>query len=270
MHSNIKYLAFSTFFASAVLFSCTVTKNNTNSFKPIDREGKIWSALFHQKAAEYDALCYQAFNIAKLRIDEAVRQPHIKPLAIITDIDETILDNSPYAVKSALNGKDYEEKTWMQWTELGIAKPIAGSLDFFKYAHNKGVKVFYITNRNQNERFGTLKNLKLVGFPLDKDADLILKSTTSSKETRRQTIAKEYEIVMFLGDNLSDFSDLWDKKTVKERYKSVIDTQSNFGDKFIIIPNISYGGWEDAIYGNKHNLTPTQKDSAVLSNVQSY
>ena len=270
MLNNIKYLVFSTALTSAILFSCTATKNNSHSYKPIDREGKIWSALFHQKAAEYDALCYQAFNIAKLRINEAVQMPHVKPLAIITDIDETILDNSPYAVKSAINGKDYEEKTWMQWTELGIAKPIAGSLDFFNYAHKMGVKVFYVTNRNENERAGTLKNLKLVGFPLDKETDLILRTTASSKESRRLDIANNYEIVMLLGDNLSDFSNLWDKKTTVERSQNVEKTKTEFGKKFIIIPNISYGGWEDAIYGNKHNLLPTQKDSAVLSNLQSY
>ena len=112
--------------------------------------------------------------------------------------------------------------------------------------------------------------MKKVGFPIDNDADLILKTNTSSKESRRLNIAKNYEIVMLLGDNLSDFSTLWDKKTTLERYKNVLDSKEAFGKKFIIIPNISYGGWEDAIYGNKHNLTPTQKDSAVLSNLQSY
>lgn len=73
-----------------------------------------------------------------------------------------------------------------------------------------------------------------------------------------------------LGDNLSDFSVLWDKKSVAERNKNVDDNAALFGKKFIMFPNINYGGWEDAIFGNQHNLTPAQKDSAIKANLKSY
>ena len=33
--------------------------------------GKLFSCLYHQQAAEYDALCYQAYNLARLRLDES-------------------------------------------------------------------------------------------------------------------------------------------------------------------------------------------------------
>jgi 5'-nucleotidase (lipoprotein e(P4) family) len=63
----------------------------------ISLNGKLFTAMFQQRAAEYRALCLQGYNAAHMRIDAYTKQTD-KPLAIITDIDETILDNSPYAV----------------------------------------------------------------------------------------------------------------------------------------------------------------------------
>ena len=233
-------------------------------------DGKMWSSLFQQKAAEYNALCYQAYNIAKQRIDEALQNHQGKPLAVVTDIDETVLDNSPYAVHRALQRKDYSPDSWYEWTAKGNATPMPGSLDFFNYAMSKGVTVFYITNRDEKERTGTLMNLKKFNYPFSDDEHLILRQATSSKESRRQAVAANYEIVLLLGDNLSDFSTLWDKKPAELRNKNVDDNAQLFGKKFIMLPNANYGGWEDAIYGNQYNLTPSQKDSAIRANLRSY
>lgn len=255
-----------------LLISCKAgQKTVTTTATPgLITDGKLWSSVFHQKAAEYNALCYQAYNIAKQRIDEAITAGHKKPLAVITDIDETVLDNSPYAVHRALQGKDYTPDTWYEWTDKAIATPLSGSLDFFNYAAAKNVTVFYITNRDERERAATLSNLKKYKYPFADDEHLVLRQTASSKESRRQSVADKYEIVLFLGDNLSDFSTLWDKKPLTERNKNVDANAALFGKKFIILPNINYGGWEDAIYGNQYNLTPAQKDSAIKANLKGY
>lgn len=255
-----------------LLFSCKAVQKTSDSgpSSGITADGKLWSSLFQQKAAEYNALCYQAYNIARQRIDEATVKNSNKQLTVITDIDETVLDNSPYAVHRALQGKDYDAATWNDWTTKATAIPLPGSLDFFNYAASKGVTVFYITNRDEKERAATLTNLKKYNYPFSNNEHLILRQTTSSKETRRQAVAEKYEIVLLIGDNLSDFSTLWDKKTTDERNKNVNDNAGLFGKKFIMLPNTNYGGWEDAIYGNKYNLTPAQKDSAIKANLKGY
>lgn len=244
--------------------------SNTSATSALVVDGKLWSSLFQQKAAEYNALCYQAYNIAKQRIDESIAAKGSKPLAVITDIDETVLDNSPYAVHNALLGKDYETATWYEWTATESATPLSGSLDFFNYAASKGVTIFYLTNRDEKERTGTLNNLKKYNYPFSDNEHLILRQTTSSKESRRQAVADKFDIILLIGDNLSDFSTLWDKKPAAERNKNVDDNAALFGKKFIMLPNINYGGWEDAIYGNKYNLTPSQKDSAIKANLKGY
>ncbi len=230
----------------------------------------MWASLYEQKAAEYKALCLQAYNIARLRLDEALKQPLIKPRAIITDIDETVLDNSPFAVHMSLQGKDYDGNSWNEWTAKGTADTLSGALSFFRYAADHNTEIYYISNRKQAERAGTLQNLQRYQFPFADDQHLILRKDVSSKESRRQDVAASHEIVLLLGDNLTDFSPLFDgSKTQEERALAVKQLATEFGKKFIVVPNPGYGGWEDAVYGNTV-LAISQKDSAVQANLKTY
>jgi len=257
-----------------LMTSCKVNVSTTEnsvqrtSYQNLGRDGKIYAAFYQQRAAEYEALCLQAYNIAKLRLDEALMQKSEKPLAIVSDIDETFLDNSYYAVERAKLGKNYDQKTWEEWTAKGIATPLTGSQEFYNYATSKGVQVFYITNRLEQEREGTLKNLKKYNFPLQSENNLILRSKESSKENRRIDVAKNYNIVLFLGDNLADFSSIFDKKSENERSEAVKKTAKDFGKKFIIIPNIGYGDWESSFYNYKYDYTDQQKDSMMYEAVK--
>jgi len=171
---------------AALLLSCNATKNTTTTQttsgeSALIANGKLWSSYFQQNAAEYEALCLQAFNVAQLRLDEALAKKGDKPLAIVTDIDETFLDNSPFEAYCAKQGISYSQKAWEEWTVLGEAKPLTGALEFFKYADSKGVAIFYVTNRLEKEREGTAKNLKRYNFPLPSDNNLILRSAEKSK-----------------------------------------------------------------------------------------
>ncbi|REA55971.1 5'-nucleotidase, lipoprotein e(P4) family [Dyadobacter luteus] len=236
----------------------------------ITTHGKLFASLFQQRSGEYRALCFQAYNLAQLRLDQTLSGTHTKPLAIVTDIDETVLDNSPYDVKQSLAGKDYEQKSWEEWTSLAKADTIPGALSFFKYAASKGVRIFYLTNRAESERKGTLENLKIKGFPDATSEQLILKSDVSSKELRRQSIAERYEIALLIGDNLGDFSQLFDKKPEGERNSNVAGVAGDFGKKFIVLPNPVYGDWENTLYQFKYDLKKAQKDSVIRSLLKSY
>ncbi|WP_314241651.1 5'-nucleotidase, lipoprotein e(P4) family [Empedobacter tilapiae] len=234
------------------------------TYQSLQVDGKIYAAFFQQRAAEYQALSQQAYNVAKFRLDEAIANKGSKPLAIVTDIDETFLDNSYYAVEMAKQGKTWSQDTWANWTSKGVATPLAGSLEFFQYAANKGVQIFYITNRYEVERSGTLANLQKYNYPLQSPQNLILRSKESSKETRRQNVAKDYDIVLLLGDSLTDFSNLFDNhKSEKERAAAVETLKSEFGKRFIVLPNVGYGDWESAIFNYKYDLTQEQKDSIL-------
>lgn len=241
-----------------------VTEQQQVQQKSLQVDGKIYAAFFQQRAAEYQALSQQAYNVAKMRLDEAIANKGAKPLAIVTDIDETFLDNSYYAVEMARQGKTWSQETWANWTSKGIATPLAGSQEFFQYAASRGVQIFYVTNRYEVERPGTLANLEKYNYPIQSAQNLILRSKESSKEARRQNISKDYDIVLLLGDSLTDFSSLFDNhKSEKERAAAVETLKSEFGKRFIVLPNVGYGDWESAIFDYKYDLTQQQRDSII-------
>ncbi|MFT3702636.1 MAG: 5'-nucleotidase, lipoprotein e(P4) family [Agriterribacter sp.] len=244
----------------------TVTKNNT----PLVTQGPLWGAVWQQKASEYKALCFQAYNTARMQLDILLKEQHNKPLAVVTDIDETILDNSPYQVHSSLLNKEYTDASWIEWTKRVDCDTVPGGLSFFQYAKSKGVDVFYITNRLEEERPQTLKELQRWNFPDALNEHLILKTTTSGKESRRQIVAATHDIVLLFGDNLSDFSAVFDKKPLDERTEQVKNNLSMFGTKFIVLPNTMYGDWEGTLYNYKYNLPTQQKDSIIVSGLKNY
>ncbi len=233
-------------------------------------DGKLYATAYMQKAAEYRALCFQAFNIAHQRVDEIMLTKTEKPKAIITDIDETILDNSPYEAHQSLQGKDYESTSWHEWVSMANADTVPGAHAFLKYASSRGLEIFYVTNRNEKERDATVKNLQKFNFPNADNAHLFPSTNSPSKEDRRKSIAATHTIVMLMGDNLSDFSFLFDKKSTEERLHNVNSVAAEFGNLYIVLPNPVYGDWESALYNYNYSFTLAQKDSVIKASLHSY
>jgi 5'-nucleotidase (lipoprotein e(P4) family) len=228
---------------------------------------QIGAILYQQKAAEYRALAYQAFNIARLRLDEDLDKKSVKklpkaerkmPRAIIVDVDETVLDNSPANAYSAKNNLAFNIKDWYAWGEMRKAKAVPGAVDFLNYAVSKGVKVFYVSNRDEVQKQATVDNLKSVGFTDVSAENVVLRQTESTKEPRRLAISAKYRIVMLMGDNLDDFSNVFERKSILDRFSEVDRAREQFGKRFIVLPNAMYGTWENAVY-NYERLTEAQK-----------
>ncbi|MEO7213985.1 5'-nucleotidase, lipoprotein e(P4) family [Mucilaginibacter sp.] len=257
--------------AGLILISACSAPKKTESIS-MANSGKVWSSLWQQRSAEYKALCFQAYNLAKMRLNEAIRTEGAKPFAVVTDIDETLLDNSPYDAMRADSNLEYTPQTWKAWTAKAIADTVPGAPAFFKYAASKGVAVFYITNRNEDEKAATIKNLQLYNLPNADDAHVLMRESSSSKESRRQTVLSTYNIVLLCGDNLPDFDALYDspadkKQTEQSRTAVTEKLKKEFGSRYIVIPNPSYGDWENVLFDNK-KLSGPQKDSVMRAKVK--
>jgi 5'-nucleotidase (lipoprotein e(P4) family) len=233
----------------------------------VDLEYQIGAILYQQKAAEYRALAYQAFNLARWQLDADFDKKHLKrlpkserkmPRAIVVDIDETVLDNSPANAFGARNNVPFNVKDWYAWGEMRKAKPVSGAVDFLNYAVSKGVKIFYISNRDEVQKQATIDNLKSAGFNDVSAENVMLRQTESTKEPRRKAVAAKYRIVMLMGDNLDDFSDAFERKSVADRFAAVEAARGQWGRRFIVLPNAMYGTWESAIY-NYERLNEAQK-----------
>jgi len=143
---------------------------------PVPQNDLLNAELWMQTAIEYRANCLMVYALAKVRLDEALADrnwtaydqsgsyQNLSP-AVIIDLDETAIDNSAYEAGLVVNDTRFNPKTWDDWTKAEQAKAVPGSVEFANYAATKGVKVFYVSNRNADQKEATRHNLEALGFP---------------------------------------------------------------------------------------------------------
>jgi len=234
-------------------------------------EELVMATVWMQSSGEYAALSHQAFNLARMNLDRALSAPgdvKQRPPAIIVDVDETVLDNSPYEAWLIANDENYASDSWHQWVEKASAVPMPGAKTFLDYAASRGVDIFYVTNRRDSETEATLHNLRQVGFP-DTDSEHFLPRTDASDKTaRRQRVSQSHWVVLLMGDNLGDFSAGFDRETAAAR-RAAVNAQANaFGSRYIMLPNPVYGAWEEAIYGGDRSLSDEEKSRARRNHLE--
>jgi 5'-nucleotidase (lipoprotein e(P4) family) len=262
--------------SSALILTCCLfislsAQTPAPSQKSVDNEYQTGAVLWTQSSAEYRALSYQAFALARLRLDQTLASSKSrrakKPFAVVVDVDETVLDNSRYQAELILRGASYTSESWLAWCERAEAGAVPGAVDFLNYASRRGVHVFYITNRRQAEKAGTMANLKALGFPNVDDESVVIRpqGASGSKESRREQVRTRYQIALLVGDNLNDYSDDFSGKSVADRKAEVDKQQSEFGSTYIVIPNPMYGDWESILY--PANADRNQSRHAALRGV---
>ena len=233
------------------------------------------ATLWQQSSGERRALSYQAFTLAHTMLDRDLRMNRSlrKPRAVIVDLDETILDNSRAEGWLLQNRVNYNQKNWTEWINRVEATAVPGSVEFLRYAASRGVRVFYITNRNDIQKAATAANLKKLGFPSVNDQTLLVQTDpkNSSKEPRRQEVGAKYRVVLLMGDDLNDFAKVFeDSKTVESRAAAADRLRNEFGQRFIVLPNPMYGNWESAINGYNFKLTEAEKAEKRRSLLKAY
>lgn len=237
----------------------TQTSNNSSSDNQItmtydqlrSRENTM-STLWYQKSAETKALYIQGYNVATNHLKELLKTESDKPYSIVLDLDETVLDNSPYQVQNVKDGTAFTPENWDVWVQKAAAKAVPGAKDFLQFADQNGIQIYYISDRSANQVDATIKNLESEGIPVQgRDHLMFLESGVKSKEGRRQKVQEKTNLILLFGDNLVDFAD-FSKTSESDRNKQLEELQKEFGEKFIIFPNPMYGSWESAVYaGNK-------------------
>jgi len=248
---------------AAILFimmigiACTVDRQDVgdkNGNQAISDHAQTMATLYNYYADEYKALSYQAYNIAKERVDDVMqKEPKSKNLAIVVDIDETLIDNSPHQALSIKTDSTYPYM-WNEWCDLARAKAVPGAVEFLQYADENGFNVFYVSNRKKKYvQESSMNNLKALGFPQVDEEHFLLRlersednPNPSNKQARRDQIMHGgYEIVLLIGDNLGDF--YTDEHSQPARAEQLESYRDLFGFKFIILPNAMYGNWPRSI-----------------------
>ncbi len=228
--------------------------------------------LWMQTSAEYRMSAVQAFRTAALRVDQALQDSAFSaaleqktdyqtlPTAVITDVDETMLDNTPFQARLAQTGQEFSSGLWKDWVNEAQAEAVPGALEFIGFLKGQGVELFYVTNRTQKEP--TLKNIRAVLDP-DTAADHVLckyekPEWNSDKTTRRALIAKTHRILLLIGDDYNDFTGLG-KTGAEERTRLAEQYEAYWGRKWIVISNPLYGNWERSLYQYRYELSQQEK-----------
>jgi len=215
------------------------------------REYSVAAVLFQQQSGEYRALSWQAFEIARIRVNEAIKKKHTKPLAIITDLDETVLDNSMHQAQLVKDDTFFTKGVWSKWVSMQKADSLPGSVSFFQYVNSikkPKITIFYISNRDSADLQSTINNMKQLGFPQLEAKNFMLNSEKGNKQKRRAKVMQDYHVIMQLGDNLNDFDDVYTHRSYDERKRLTDSLHLHFGTDYIALPNPMYGDWEGALY----------------------
>ena len=219
--------------------------------------------LWMHTSAEYRALAYQGYNVALNIVKMAVTDPshQRKPLAIVLDADETVVDNTKLMGESIANGNGrFDAPWWRAAVHKGESRAMPGAVEFLNEVHKQGVEIFYVSNRYAPVNYdATVQNFKELGFPsVDKDHVLLFEKD-SDKQPRFDMIAKKYAIVLFMGDNAGDFPIGTKGKTLAERNDIIDAHKEDFGTTFVVFPNPAYGSWVSALAKGYQNLSPEEQ-----------
>jgi acid phosphatase len=242
----------------------------------------LFATLWQQTSAEYRAAALQAYDeagevlpiaLADSGWTAAVEQEgddvSTLPPAVVLDVDETVLDNSPQQARTILAGGSFDPEAWGAWVEEARAPVVPGAREFLALADSLGVAVFYVTNRDQPLEEATRRNLESEGLPLDPEVDTILsrgerEGWGSDKTSRREAIAERYRIVLLVGDDFNDFVSA--RLPREERDLLVERYRGRWGDRWFMIPNPTYGSWEGALYEEADD-TPEERARRQLDSL---
>ena len=222
--------------------------------------------LWVQTAAEFWALTTASYNGAQVLLERALTEKSWSaaleqtagfenlPPAVILDLDETVLDNSPSQAQIALDRTIYRQDMWNVWVEKMAATAIPGAQSFIAFAEKRGVKVFFVTNRAVSEQAATLKNLAALGIAASNETILSPGENgwTSDKTARRAEIARSHRVLLLVGDDMNDFV-ATAGLTPPQRVALAKQHADRWGRSWILLPNPMYGSWERALFAGLTN-----------------
>lgn len=198
---------------------------------------------FQQQSAEIRALQLQAYNIATEKLDAAVAAADDPAkLAVVTDLDETVIDNSALLARDLANCHMYDAwDTWLPWERDGKPTLIPGAKEFLDHADSLGVAIRYISDRADEQKEHTIATLTELGLPQVSDDNVLLLGPP--KVERRDIVSADHQIVLLIGDTLHDFDGRFRKTPLDEQKATVAEESAKWGTEWIVLPNAGYGTW---------------------------
>jgi 5'-nucleotidase (lipoprotein e(P4) family) len=193
-----------------------------------------------------------------------------KPLAAVFDVDETVMLNTGYEYHDAKTGRGFDAAAWDAWekTGEGAVGPVPGADKALAALRGMGVTVIFNTNRSAANADVTVRAIKAAGLGDAVHGRTLYLSGDdamgSRKDGRRATIAARYCVIAMGGDQLGDFSDLFNAaQPVPARRAATLQpaVASLWGNGWFVMPNPVYGsglkgGFDDVFPMDKRWAPP--------------
>ncbi|WP_426215102.1 5'-nucleotidase, lipoprotein e(P4) family [Pseudomonas sp. DWRC2-2] len=231
------------------------------------------AVLWTQTSIEHELIYRQVFASATRQLDTALADPTWDalplpprnlaglPPAVVVDIDETVLDNVPLNARDIRTNQVYSYDRWNTWVDQAKAQALPGAVEFLQAADQKGITVYYITNREHSQVQATVNNLRLRGFPVERNEQVLAASTPTGhceqagygKNCRRQWVASHARVLMLAGDSFGDFVQA-EHNTLADQRKAAAPYLAWLGQRWFLLPNPTYGNWYSAPYGDQEKL----------------
>jgi 5'-nucleotidase (lipoprotein e(P4) family) len=174
-----------------------------------------------------------------------------KPPAVVTDVDESAILNVGWQYDdAAAGGRRFDIARWRRWEQAGATKvaPTPGAVEGVARLRALGVEVVFNSNRDAAAADGTVRALAAAGLGrAEPGRTLFLREatdTTGGKDARRTAIADRFCVVAMLGDQLGDFSELFDgpRTPLERRAATTVPAIADlWGEGWFLLPNPLYG-----------------------------
>ena len=247
------------------------------------------AVAWSQTAIEHDLIFVQTYRDAQARLlaaladkqwdalpkdDRATPAKDLKP-AVVLDIDETVLDNSPYQARLIKHGGEYNEADWAAWCNEQRARALPGVVEFTQFAAKHGIAVIYISNRAKDLDQATLANLRKAGLPVSGPEAFLGLGTFvedceqigTEKGCRRQLISHKYRVLMQFGDQIGDFVTVL-ANNAGGRQKAMQPYLDWIGTRWFVLPNPTYGAWEPALFNNDYTAPRDERRRQKLQSLR--
>jgi predicted secreted acid phosphatase len=229
---------------------------------------QAWSALIGYVGREMDTKARRSVVLAEgATLDAPKFVPCAgKPAAAVFDVDETVLLNQGFE-DDDLTGpahRDFDDR-WANWEKTGThaVSPTPGAQEALAALRALGVAVIFNTNRNAFNAEPTEEAINDAALGPAKHGETLFlagdDAEGSLKDGRRALIARRYCVIAMGGDQLGDFSDLFnDAPSVPARRAeaSLPDIASLWGNGWFVLPNPVYG---TALQGGPGDIFPADK-----------
>ncbi|MEX2122856.1 MAG: HAD family acid phosphatase [Woeseia sp.] len=232
--------------------------------------------LWVRDAAEYRALSLQAYAAAAKDLDAMINDEFWSALpeqanaaglepAIIFDVDETLVTNVRFQIEHM---PPFRNSKLDDWNAANKATGVPGAAEFVRLARDSGVAVFFVTNRPCEpkdevtdpcpQEAVTVGDLNEAGIPADAESVMMANEQpewTREKEGRRDLIAKNFRVIMLVGDDLGDFiacvraralEPCTEPATKASRARDTDRYSMYWGNGWYVLPNPMHGSWTTA------------------------